>query len=103
MAQIDRPVMDLPHSYYPAMGEYLFRFAQLEYQLHEIVWMAFDIAYKPGRILTIGTDLKVVAAMINVIAKDSRWIKSPTRRQEMNSLANRARSYAPLRNSIVHG
>lgn len=103
MAQFDDPVMDLPPEYYSAIGEFMFRYAQLEYQMHEIVWMAFDLGYKKGRILTIGTDARVLVGMISNIAGTDLWIRNPTRKQEMNSVAGTARKYYVLRNRIAHG
>lgn len=103
MAQFDDPVMALPPSYYTAIGEFAFRFAQLEYQLHEIVWMALDLGYKAGRVLTIGTDARVLCGMVNVIVSEPIWIQDKARIQEMNSIANNARKLATLRNRLLHG
>jgi hypothetical protein len=103
MAQIDDPVMALPPAYYAAIGEFAFRFAQLEYQLHEIVWMALDLSYKAGRVLTIGTDVRVLCGMVNTITSTPTWITDKTRIQEMNSLANNARKLSGLRNRLMHG
>jgi hypothetical protein len=105
MAQIAQPVMGLPHPYYAAIGEFLFRFAQLEYQLNEIIWSALQLDYKTGRTLTIGSDVKVLCQTIKTIANTRRkiWIKDPTLIQEMNSIANTATSLRERRNAIAHG
>jgi len=105
MAHFDHPVMDLPASYYSAVGEFMFRFAQLEYQLHEIIWMAMDLGYQQGRILTIGTDFRVLSATIKTITRpDARvWVKNKTIIQEMNSIVGNGRKHYGLRNKIAHG
>lgn len=103
MAHFDNPVMDLPLSYYSAIGEFAFRFAQLEYQLHEIVWMALDLTYKAGRVLTIGTDVRVLCGMVNTITTGALWVTNKTRIQEMNHIANNARKLSKLRNRLAHG
>jgi len=103
MAQFHDPVMRLPEPYYAAIGEMLFRFWQLEYQMHEIVWFASGIEYKIGRILTIGTDVKVLCGQINNLAGRDRWVRSARLRQEMNSIANNARKLAKPRNQLAHG
>ena len=105
MAQFYHPVMDLPPEYYPAIGEFMFRFAQLENQLHEIVWMAMDLGYQEGRILTIGTDFRVLCAQIKTITRlDARvWVKNKTLIQEMNSIAGNGRKHLDFRNKIAHG
>src|SRR5262245_12319771 len=103
MAQIHEPVMDLPPAYYSAIGEFLFRFAQLEYQLHEIIWKAFKIGPKVGRTMTIGTDIRVLCGMIGTITGAKLWITNRTHIQEMNGIANGARSHSDFRNSLAHG
>ena len=50
---VDDVAIDLPSKYYPAIGEFLFRYAQLEYQMHEIIWRALDLENTEGRVLTI--------------------------------------------------
>ena len=74
MAQIDVPVMRLPSRYYRQIGEFIFRYAQLEYQLHEIVWALLALDYKAGRILTVGTDSRVLRAQIAAILKSTTWV-----------------------------
>jgi len=103
MAQIDDPVMALPPAYYMAIGEFMFRFAQIEYQMHEIVWMALDLSYKAGRVLTIGTEIRVLCGMVTTIVSEPIWIKNKYRTQEMNSIAGKARKLSTLRNRLAHG
>lgn len=95
--------MKLPPAYYPAIGEFMFRYAQLENQLHEIVWHAFDLNYPKGRILTIGTDARVLIGMVQGIANSTHWIKNKTTKQEMNAVAKKAKELYPHRNLIAHG
>lgn len=42
MVSFEHPAMDLEQEYYSAIGEFIFRYAQLEYQMHELVWFALD-------------------------------------------------------------
>lgn len=103
---VDDAAMDLPSKYYPAIGSFLFQYAQLEYQLHEIIWSALALPYTAGRVLTIGTDVKVLCAMITTITSDNphaAWTISRTHRQEMNSIAGHARKIYGLRNTVAHG
>src|SRR6185312_8320090 len=105
-AQFDHPVVDLPSQYYAAIGEFLFRFAQLEYQLHEIVWLALQLGYEQGRILTIGTDFRVLCGMIGTITHPDAdtWVKKHrTIVQEMNHVAGHGRKQIALRNRLAHG
>jgi hypothetical protein len=37
---------------YAAIGEFVFRYAQLEYQMHEIVWAVMGLEYKASRALS---------------------------------------------------
>lgn len=96
-------VMHLPKPYYRAIGEFLFRYAQLEYQLHEIVWNSFDISYKQGRILTIGTDIKVICGQLKVITSKDTWVKKPARKKEIDAISQSAFDLYEFRNQIAHG
>jgi hypothetical protein len=103
MAQDYKAVMDLPHQHYPAIGEFLFRFAQLEYQLHEIVWACLDLDFKQGRILTIGTDGKALRQMAKTITSTQRWVKTQFLRQEVAGVVNCLKEHVNNRNAIAHG
>lgn len=108
MAQLNDFVMNLPHQYYPAIGEFIFRCGQLENQLHEILWRAIDINNKQGRVLTIGTDAKVVRGMLSTVTSDESkgfWIpiSEKTLRQTINSLVKNSKEFTKLRNKIAHG
>ena len=96
-------MMKLPVSYYRAIGEFLFRFAQLEYQLHEIAWFALGLDHKRGRVFTIGTDVKVLCGILNTITMKDIWIKDKFDNQEINSIANRVRNHSTFRNQLAHG
>jgi hypothetical protein len=103
---VDDAAIDLPHGYYEAIGEFMFRYAQLEHQMHQIIWRALKIGNKEGRVLTIGTDAKVLCAMINVITSENPWITWVQKKalvQEMNSIAGDARKMYPFRNVLAHG
>lgn len=103
MERFDHPAMDLEPEYYPAMGEFIFRYAQLEYQMHEIVWFAVKLGYKEGRILTIGTDSRVLRSMLLTITSTDSWIASKTHKQEINSLCATSQSFNSMRNYLAHG
>ena len=102
---VDDAAIDLPRKYYPAIGEFIFRYAQLEYQMSEIIWRALKIGNKEGRVLTVGTDARVLCATINVIASENPYVTwvNKTHAQEMNSIANDARKLYTFRNLLAHG
>ena len=94
---------DLPHEYYAPIGEFMFRYAQLEYMLHEIAWRCIDIDNKQGRTLTIGADVSVLRATINTITSTDRWVTTPRIRSEAGYIVGQAKAYAALRNQLAHG
>jgi hypothetical protein len=102
MAQFAQPAIDLPASYYAAIGEFLFRFAHLEYQLHEIIWASMGLGYKSGRTLTIGTNTNSLRAMIRTIALGATWLKGEALRKELKAIANEIKDHASWRNAIAH-
>src|SRR5687767_8002568 len=86
--------INLPHQYYPALGEFVFRCAQLEYQLQEMTWRAIDIDNKQGRVLTIGAPTKALRGMLLTITSThskERWVKNKTHVQEINSIVRQAK------------
>lgn len=103
MVQMDEAAVNLPHEYYPAIGEFVFRFAQLEYLLHELTWRCIDIDNKQGRTLTIGTDLNVVLGYLNTITHANRWVTSNHVTGEIGNVCAVADKYRSLRNQIAHG
>lgn len=103
MIKVSKTCLRLPHTYYPAIGEFLFRFGQLEQQLREIIWMSLDIGNKRGRILTVGADFRALCGQITTIASRDMFVAEKFLRQEMNYVAGAARKTATFRNSLVHG
>jgi len=103
MSQIDTVVTALPHEYCQPIGEFLFRFAQLEYQLQEVIWAALDLGPKEGRILTIGADGKALRQMAKTITGVDLWVKTKQHKQEINMVAEALRKHSEMRNAIAHG
>lgn len=100
--------MNLPHEYYPAIGEFIFRFGQLEHQLHIMLCVTLDLDPKSGRILTVGAPVKAIRGMIETaISPDMRgyYISDSQRKllQKMHSLLNKCRGFDTLRNKLAHG
>jgi hypothetical protein len=102
-------VMNLKAEYYPALGEFIFRVAQLETQLHEILWRAIGIGNKEGRVLTIGSPIKAIRGMLYNVTSDQmngRWLDRKTQAslvQRIETLLMKAKPFADLRNKIAHG
>lgn len=103
MVSFEHPAMDLEQEYYSAIGEFIFRYAQLEYQMHELVWFALDIGYKKGRILTIGTDSKVLRGMLATITATDKYLHIARHKQEINSICGLSKKLYSIRNYLVHG
>ena len=103
MIRIDEVSVNLPHEYYPAIGEFVFRFAQLEYLLHELLWRCIDIDNKQGRSLTIGADLSVVIGTLNTVTASGRWVASQHVKGEVGNIIKVAKEFKAMRNQIAHG
>ncbi len=97
--------VDLPHEYYPAIGEFIFRYAQLEYLLHELIWRCLDIDNKQGRALTIGADISVLMGTLAMVTSPDgkRWVVSSHVRGEVGNVVKVAKDYKALRNQLAHG
>lgn len=101
-------VMNLPHEYYPAIGEFMFRCGQLEHQMHNILWAAIDLDPKKGRLLTIGSPVKTMRAMLRTsVSPEMRghWIPNTEKAliQGICSVAQRSKEFTDFRNKIAHG
>src|SRR5688572_830707 len=96
----DIPI-DLPKSYYPAIGEIISRCAILEGEMRVIIWRAASMDNKLGRVLTVGMKAKVLIATMKNVA--NHWGGHPFFKQEMNSIANRANELVADRNFVAHG
>lgn len=111
MAVVRDFVLNLPHQYYLAIGEFMFRAGQLEVQMQEILWRAIDLDNRQGRVLTVGTAAKTVRAMLQTVVSDEareQWIKKHTPKgktiiQRICSLVHKSKEFADLRNKIAHG
>jgi hypothetical protein len=103
MAKFAHPVIDLPTQYYTAIGEFLFRFSQLEYQIHEILWSVLKLDYKSGRILTIGMDGKALTSIVKNLVNAKLVIKDRSIIARINNLVKEMESYRDLRNAVAHG
>lgn len=106
MAQHFDFVMDLPQDYYAAIGEFMFRTAQLEMQLHEILWRAINIDNKQGRVLTVGLGADIRRILNTVISAKSagRWLSRDSRFiREIGSLTKSTEKFVAFRNKLAHG
>ncbi len=91
----------LSAKYYTPIGEVIFRWAQLEYQMQEIIWRALGIDNKQGRTLTVGMGARTLAAVLGTLTK--QWISDPTETQMTHSIAKGVRSLSDFRNQLAHG
>jgi hypothetical protein len=103
MKRIDEVAVSLPHEYYPAIGEFMFKYAQLEYLLHELLWRCIDVDNKQGRTLTIGADISAIFATLFTVTSTNRWISTPRFKGEIGNVVKVAREYKNLRNQLAHG
>ena len=93
--------LTLPSEYYAPIGEVIYRWAQLEYQMQEIIWRAVGIDNKLGRTLTVGMSAKTLIAILGTLTQ--KWLTHPTEKQMANSIAKGVRSLADFRNHLAHG
>jgi hypothetical protein len=100
MAQIHVVAEGLPPEYYAPFGELIFRWAQLEYQMQEIIWRAMGLDNKQGRVLTIGKDARAIIQTLRTITL--RWTNNATDKQLACSIAHGATQVIEFRNHLAH-
>ncbi len=93
--------LQLPKGYYAPIGEVIFRWAQLEYQMQEIIWRSLGIDNKVGRTLTVGMDARTLAAILGTLTQ--RWLTTPQEKQAAHSIAKGVRQLSNFRNHLAHG
>ncbi len=71
MSRVYVNALKLPVKYYAPIGEFIFRWAQLEYQMQEIIWRSLDIDNPEGRTLTVGMGARALFAC--KAGADSPW------------------------------
>ncbi len=96
----DLPIK-LPAKYYPAIGELLYRWALLEFQMQVIIWRTLNIDNKKGRTLTVGMSARALMAILRTMSL--RWAGNKTDIQMLNSIAKHAGKLINVRNSVAHG
>ncbi len=93
--------LKLPVKYYAPIGEFIFRWAQLEYQMQEIIWRSLGIDNPQGRTLTVGMGARTLRAILGTLTL--KWLTHPTEKQMANSIAKGMRELENFRNQLAHG
>src|ERR1051326_189501 len=95
------PIIDLRPDYHLAMGQLLQRWAQLEYQLQEVIWYGMGISEKQGRMLTVGMSMDAIWGTVRNVAKN--WIKDPSDQAIAKKISDRMQDFQDARKYIAHG
>ena len=91
----------LPVRYYAPIGECIFRWAQLEYQMQEIIWRSLGIDNKVGRTLTVGMNARTLATILGTLTL--RWLTTTEEKQAVRDIAKGVRELSNFRNQLAHG
>ena len=101
MIRVYSNALKLPVKYYAPIGEFIFRWAQLEYQMHEIIWRSLGIDNPQGRTLTVGMGARVLRGILGTLTL--KWLTHPTEKQMATSIARGMRELDDFRNQLAHG
>ena len=101
MARLFDVPLKLPDRYYAPIGETLYRWALLEFQIQAVIWRALGINNKQGRILTVGMDARVLVGILRTLMRYAAANKIEARM--MKSLADDTQNLADSRNILAHG
>ncbi len=93
--------LHLPAKYYAPIGEFIFRWAQLEYQMQEIIWRSLGIDNKMGRTLTVGMNATTLAAILNTLTL--QWLATTKEKEAVRDIAKGVRELREFRNQLSHG
>ena len=101
MAKLYEIPLQLPSRYYAPIGEAIYRWALLEYQMQEIIWRAMGIDNQQGRTLTIGMDARGLTRIFRTLTQ--RWAVNKTEAKMISSLAKDTSNLYDDRNYLAHG
>ena len=101
MAKLYDLPLQLPSRYYAPIGEVIYRWALLEYQMQEIIWRAMGIDNQQGRTLTVGMDARVLTGIFRTLIR--RWAANKTETKMISSLARDTSDLYDDRNNLAHG
>ena len=101
MARMNDLPLELPSKYYPAIGETLYRWALLEFQMQAIIWRAMGLDNRQGRTLTVGMKAPVLIGILRTLTL--KWAVNKTEIRSIKALATDAQDLADDRNILAHG
>ena len=101
MARLFDLPLELPNRYYAPIGEVLYRWALLEFQIQAIIWRTLSIDNKQGRTLTVGMDAKVLVGILRTLMR--YWAANRTEIRMMESLAKHTQALTDDWNILAHG
>lgn len=95
------PLLSMTAEYYVHIGAIVSRWAVLEYQLLEIIWLTMGLGRKRGRTLTIGMKLTVIIGILRTLPR--KWVTDKELRAEIISIADAVQKHSEYRNFLAHG
>jgi hypothetical protein len=101
MAKLYDLPLQLPPRYYAPIGEVIYRWALLEFQMQAIIWRAMELDNKQGRTLTVGMDARVLTGIFRTLNR--RWAANKTEIKMIGSLAKDVFDLYDDRNNLAHG
>lgn len=94
--------VDIPKTYYQAVGEVVSRMARVEHQLMVAIGLLLQLKNpKQVRVSFMGMNMKARLGAIRALA--SNWVTDPELKQELCTIVAEARKLADTRNSLAHG
>lgn len=102
---IDPPYVadTLPPNLLAGIGDIIVRWGRLQWQLANLVVVAFDIPKNTGLALTSGMDVGALCNAIRTLTWNNQWIDDDVLRKEISCLAGDVVNKAQVRNRYAHG
>jgi hypothetical protein len=93
----------LPKDLLAAVGEVIVRWGRLEYQVHRLLCVGFEVPNEAGRALTIGMSISSACATLRTLAAVDHWITDKKIRARIKDLQRDIQGEAERRHELAHG
>ncbi len=92
----------LPPEYFAKIGEIIFVWARLEYQLGVLIREGYLIDKDTGRALTIGMDIGVACGVLRTLTYTNHWVEDKAVIKELRELVTDIKDKTEHRHQFAH-
>lgn len=93
----------LPSELLVVLGEIIFRWGRLQWQLANMLVVGFEVPKDTGLVLTSTMDIGFLCDTLRALTYNECWVSDEPLREEIRRLAGDVKNKASVRNNYAHG